>query len=67
MCHLKISRVEVVRIAESFTGLATFRSLDAIHVASAALLQNSTDGIITYDLHMTRNAKKLGLGKHLEG
>ena len=54
----------VIRIAESFTGLATLRSLDAIHVASALLVQNSIDGLITFDLHMARNARELGLIVH---
>lgn len=54
----------VIRIAESFAGLATLRSLDAIHVASALLVQNSIDGLITYDLQMARNAKELGLVVH---
>lgn len=51
----------VIRIAESFAGLATLRSLDAIHVASALLVQNSIGGLITYDMAMARNARELGL------
>ncbi|HUX65728.1 MAG TPA: type II toxin-antitoxin system VapC family toxin [archaeon] len=60
---IPISEV-VIRIAESFAGLATLRSLDAIHVASALLIQNSIDGLITYDLQMARNAQELGLVVH---
>lgn len=51
----------VIRIAESFAGMATLRSLDAIHVASALLVHNSIEGLITYDSHMARNARELGL------
>jgi predicted nucleic acid-binding protein len=51
----------VIRIAESFAGLATLRSLDAIHVASALLVQNSIEGLVTYDMTMARNARELGL------
>jgi len=51
----------VIRIAESFAGLTTLRSLDAIHVASALLVQNSIGGLITYDMTMARNARELGL------
>jgi predicted nucleic acid-binding protein len=60
---IPISEV-VIRIAESFAGLATLRSLDAIHVASALLIQDSIDGLITYDLQMARNAQELGLVVH---
>lgn len=51
----------VIRIAESFAGMATLRSFDAIHVASALLVQNSIGGLITYDMAMARNARELGL------
>lgn len=54
----------VIRIAESFAGLATLRSLDAIHVASALLLHNSIGGLITYDTQMARNARELGIVVH---
>ena len=54
----------VIRIAESFAGLASLRSLDAMHVASALLVQNSIEGLITYDLQMARNARELGLLVH---
>jgi predicted nucleic acid-binding protein len=60
---IPISEV-VIRIAESFAGLATLRSLDAIHVASALLIQDSIDGLITYDLQMARNTQELGLVVH---
>ena len=51
----------VIRVAESFTGMATLRSLDAIHVASALLIHDSIEGLITYDAQMARNARELGL------
>lgn len=54
----------VMRIAESFAGMATLRSLDAIHVASALLLGSSIDGLITYDTQMAQNAKEMGLMVH---
>lgn len=54
----------VIRIAESFAGMATLRSLDAIHVASALLIDNSIEGLITYDTQMARNARELGLIVH---
>lgn len=54
----------IIRIAESFAGMATLRSLDAIHVASALLVQNSVGGLITYDEVMARNARELGLVVH---
>jgi predicted nucleic acid-binding protein len=60
---IPISEV-VIRIAESFAGLATLRSLDAIHDASALLIQDSIDGLITYDLQMARNTQELGLVVH---
>ncbi|MBI3430509.1 MAG: type II toxin-antitoxin system VapC family toxin [Actinobacteria bacterium] len=54
----------VINIAESFAGMATLRSLDAVHVASALLLGNSIEGLITYDTQMARNARELGLVVH---
>ena len=54
----------VIRIAETFVGLPTLKSLDAIHVASALLVQNSIEGFITYDLRMARSARELGLVVH---
>ena len=54
----------VIRIAESFVGLVSLKSLDAIHIASVLLVQNSIEGLITYDQQMARNAKELGLVVH---
>ena len=51
----------VIRIAETFTESPTLRSLDAIHVASALLVQSSIQGLISYDQQMLTNARALGL------
>ena len=60
-CIVRTSSEAVFRIAEAFAGMAALRSLDAIHVASALLVHNSIEGLITYDAHMARNARELGL------
>lgn len=54
----------VVRIAESFLGLPSLKSLDSIHVASALSVSNEIDGIISYDKKMISNATSLGLLVH---
>jgi predicted nucleic acid-binding protein len=54
----------VIRIAESFLGLPSLRSLDSIHVASALSVSNEIDGIISYDKKMISNAQSLGLTVH---
>jgi predicted nucleic acid-binding protein len=51
----------VIRIAENFTEAPTLRSLDAIHIASALLVQSSIEGIITYDETMAKAANNSGL------
>lgn len=51
----------VIRIAESFADAPTLRSLDAIHLASALLVQSSIKGLITYDKNMAIAAKEFGL------
>jgi len=51
----------VLSIAENFPAGVTLRSLDAIHVATALLLDKSIEGIITYDKSMMKNAKALGI------
>jgi len=51
----------VIRIAENFSEASTLRSLDAIHIASALLVQSSIEGIITYDTTMVTAAKEFGL------
>lgn len=51
----------VIRIAESFEDARTLRSLDAIHIASALLVQSSIQGLITYDVNMAIVAKEFGL------
>jgi hypothetical protein len=54
----------VIRIAESFVGSPSLRSLDAIHVASALLVQSSIQGLITYDIQMAHSARSQGLNVH---
>jgi predicted nucleic acid-binding protein len=54
----------VIRIAESFLGLPSLRSLDTIHVASALSVSNEIDGIISFDKKMISNAQSLGLTVH---
>jgi predicted nucleic acid-binding protein len=54
----------VIRIAESFLGLPSLRSLDSIHVASALSVSNEIEGIISYDKKMISNAQSLGLTVH---
>jgi len=51
----------VIRIAENFTDATPLRSLDAIHIASALLVQSSIQGLITYDTTMATAAKDFGL------
>lgn len=51
----------VIRIAENFAEAPTLRSLDAIHIASALLVQSSIQGIITYDTTMALVAREFGL------
>lgn len=51
----------VIRIAESFAKAPSLRPLDAIHIASALLVQSSIQGILTYDATMSAVAKDFGL------
>lgn len=51
----------VIRIAENFSDATTLRSLDAIHIASALLVQSSIKGLITYDTNMALAAEEFGL------
>ncbi|MBC7463553.1 MAG: type II toxin-antitoxin system VapC family toxin [Actinobacteria bacterium] len=51
----------VIRIAENFPDAPTLRSLDAIHIASALLVQSSIEGLITYDTNMAITAQEFGL------
>ena len=51
----------VLKMAGSFTENITLGSLDAIHVATALLLGDRIEGIITYDKQMAANAKKMGI------
>jgi predicted nucleic acid-binding protein len=61
----KINIVEpipsILTIAENFSHEVTLRSLDAIHVATLIFLSTATDGLITYDKLMAKNAEQLGL------
>ena len=61
----KINIVEpvpsILTIAENFSHEVTLRSLDAIHVATLIFLSAATDGLITYDKLMAKNAEQLGL------
>ena len=51
----------VLSIAESFRQYPTLRSLDAIHLASAILIREHIDGVITYDKGMAACATAMGL------
>jgi predicted nucleic acid-binding protein len=61
--YINISE-SVIRIAESFLGLPSLKSLDSIHVASALSVANEIKGIISYDKKMIFNANSLGLLVH---
>jgi len=61
-----LGRIDLVRINNqvlSDAGLlepATLRSLDAIHLATAAMFENTLSGVITYDDHMADAARSYG-------
>ena len=61
-----LGRIELVRInnlvlnAAGLMKLEEIRSLDAIHLATAALFQTTLRGLITYDTRMTNAAQVLG-------
>ena len=51
----------VLLFAENFSSSVTLKALDSIHVATAAILGESIQGLITYDKRMAANARNLGL------
>lgn len=51
----------VLKMAGAFGENITLGSLDAIHVATALLLGERIEGIITYDKQMVANAKKMDI------
>ena len=51
----------VLLMAENLPADITLRTLDAMHVASAFILGQTIQGLITYDKQMAMNAKKLGI------
>jgi predicted nucleic acid-binding protein len=61
-----LGRIELVRINNLVLNAAglmkpdEIRSLDAIHLATAALFENTLRGLITYDVRMTSTARALG-------
>lgn len=61
-----LDRFELVRINDDIlrsAGLiqpASVRSLDAIHLATAALFEDTLAGLVTYDLRMQGVARSLG-------
>lgn len=68
LAHSELAKINIVEpipsiltIAENFSHEVTLRSLDAIHVATLIFLSAATDGLITYDKLMAKNAEQLGL------
>ena len=57
--YLELNEV-VTGIAENFRGLNMLRSLDALHVATAQLVKNKIEAIVTYDQDMRNAAELLG-------
>jgi predicted nucleic acid-binding protein len=61
-----LSRIDLVRINNQVLNDAgrlepvTLRSLDAIHLATAALFETTLSGLITYDSTMTSAARSFG-------
>ena len=61
-----LGRIELVRISNLVLNAAglmkpdEIRSLDAIHLATAALFENTLRGLITYDVRMASAAQALG-------
>jgi predicted nucleic acid-binding protein len=62
-----LRRIEVVRINDRVLRLAgrlqppALRSLDAIHLATAQLLDDDLKWVVTYDERMTESARLLGM------
>lgn len=57
--YLELNEV-VTGIAENFRGLNMLRSLDALHLATAQLVKNKIEAIVTYDQDMRNAAELLG-------
>jgi predicted nucleic acid-binding protein len=61
-----LGRIDLVRINNSVLNAAGLmkpeevRSLDAIHLATAALFETTLRGLITYDVRMATAAQALG-------
>jgi len=68
-----LSRIELVRVSNEVLEDAgrlkptSLRSLDAIHLATAALFGNTLSGLITYDGRMLGAAESLGWNVHSPG
>ena len=62
LCEIEIVNLSktVLAIAENFKDLPMLGSLDAIHLATAMLIKEDNDKIITYDKAMTISAESLG-------
>jgi uncharacterized protein len=65
-----LGRFELVRVSDEIladAGLlepASLRSLDAIHLATASLFEETLGGLVTYDRRMYEAAESLGWGAH---
>ena len=65
-----LSRIELVRVSNEVLEDAgrlkptSLRSLDAIHLATAALFGNTLSGLITYDSRMLGAAESIGWSVH---
>lgn len=65
-----LDRIELVRVSNEVLEDAgrlrptSLRSLDAIHLATAALFGNTLSGVITYDGRMLDTAQSLGWSVH---
>jgi predicted nucleic acid-binding protein len=61
-----LDRIELVRVTNAVLNTAgvmkpaEFRSLDAIHLATAALFQATLSELVTYDLRMATAARAIG-------
>jgi len=52
---------EVLNIVENYSKLITLKTSDAIHVATAGLVLEDDDSIVTFDKQMAANAERLGI------
>ena len=65
--HAVLDRIALVPIDDGILNRAAsleprdLRSLDAIHLATALLLRDDLDGLVTYDLRLAQAAKDVGL------